>query len=255
VLQAMARFTAADGTTLSYEDQGDGPAVLLLHGFATTARVNWGRPGVIHALVGAGYRVLTPDLRGHGRSDTPHHPEAYRWDRLVGDETGLLDHLGLEAAAIGGYSLGSSVAMLAAEADTRFIAAMLGGAGARSLAGPDAEAAETLASAMEAPRTSEVAGRGRAFRTFAEATRSDLAALAALQRALPSWPAPRPGRLRVPVLVVAGTQDTLAGPPGRLAEAFPAGQAVTVPGNHMNAMTNPAFADALVGFLSRLPGW
>jgi pimeloyl-ACP methyl ester carboxylesterase len=173
----------------------------------------------------------------------------------VGDETGLLDHLRLETAAIGGYSLGSTVAMLAAEADTRFTAAMLGGAGARSLASPDSEAAEILASAMEAPRTSEVAGRGRAFRTFAEATRSDLVALAALQRALPSWPAPLPGRLQVPVLVVAGTEDTLAGPPGPLAHAFPAGQAVTVPGNHMNAVTSPAFTDALVGFLSRLPRW
>ena len=98
----MATFTAADGATLSYDDQGNGPTVLLLHGFATTARVNWGRPGVIHALVDAGYRVLTPDLRGHGRSDAPHEPEAYGWDRLVADETGLLDHLGLEAVAIGG---------------------------------------------------------------------------------------------------------------------------------------------------------
>ncbi|MBO0714752.1 MAG: alpha/beta fold hydrolase [Acidimicrobiales bacterium] len=251
----MATFAATDGTIVGFLDRGQGPAVLLLHGFAANAGVNWERSGVIGALADAGYRVLAADLRGHGRSGTPHQPEAYGAARFVDDATGLLDHLGLGAAAIVGYSLGSRVAMLAAAADPRFRAVVLGGAGARSMTDPDEQTAESLAAAMEAPRASEVSGRGRAFRSFAEATGSDLVALAALQRALPSWPAPVPAGIRVPVLVVAGTNDDLAGPPGPLAERFPNGQAATVPGNHMNAVTNRAFAEAVVGFLDRLPRW
>lgn len=251
----MATFAAPDGTSLHFVDRGHGPAVLLLHGFAANANVNWDRPGVIAALVDAGYRVVAPDLRGHGRSATPHHPDAYRANRFVDDASGLLDHLDLGAAVIGGYSLGSRVTMLAAQADPRFSAAVLGGAGERSLASPNERAAETLAAAMEAPRASEVSGRGRAFRTFAEATGSDLVALAAVQRALASWPAPEPTSVRVPVLVVAGADDDLAGDPAALAETFPNGHAAAVPGNHMNAVTNRAFSEALVGFLDHLARW
>lgn len=251
----MAAFAAPDGIAVEFLDRGRGPAVLLLHGFAANAGVNWERSGVIRALAEAGYRVLAPDLRGHGRSGTPHETEAYGAARFVDDATGLLDHLGLGAAAVAGYSLGARVAMLATEADPRFTSLVLGGAGARSLAGPDEQAAETLAAAMEAPRASEVSGRGRAFRSFAEATGSDLEALAAMQRALPSWPTPVPAGIGVPVLVVAGADDDLAGPPGPLAETFPNGQAATVPGNHMNAVTNRAFSETLVSFLDRLARW
>lgn len=55
--------------------------------------------------------------------------------------------------------------------------------------------------------------------------------------------------------MVNGAEDTLAGPPGPLAQAFARGEATTVPGTHMNAVTNPAFNRAVVSFLDGLPRW
>jgi pimeloyl-ACP methyl ester carboxylesterase len=251
----MACFSGVDGTTLVYEDRGEGPAVVLLHGFAANSQVNWVRPGVLEALVRAGYRVVALDQRGHGRSDAPHRPDAYSPDLVVGDVSSLLDHLELQAAAVAGYSFGSRVALLAAEADPRVVAVVLGGAGGPTLTSPTTERAGSLAWAMEAERATEVPEAERGFRRFAEATRSDLAALAALQHALPAWPPSRPERVAVPVLALAGRDDTLAGPPGQLAAAFRHGEAAVVRGNHMNAVADPAFAQAMISFLDRLASW
>ncbi|MGH9064525.1 MAG: alpha/beta fold hydrolase [Acidimicrobiales bacterium] len=247
---------SADGTALSYDDQGDGPSVVLLHGYAANAFVNWVRPGIAGALAGAGYRVLALDLRGHGRSEAPHQVDAYAPGRLVEDAAGLLDQAGVPGAVVGGYSLGARLGLLVAAADPRVRALVLGGVGEATLTGTDAAAAEAVAAAMEARRLADVEDRtGRAFRAFADATHSDRSALACLQRALPSWPAPTPGEVGVPCLVVAGSEDTLAGRPEPLAQPMEEGRAVTVPGNHMNAMLGPAFARAVLDFLGGLRPW
>jgi pimeloyl-ACP methyl ester carboxylesterase len=59
-------------------------------------------------------RVFLLDLRGHGKSGKPHDPARYTWAALAGDVFGLLDHLGLERAVVGGLSLGANVALAAA---------------------------------------------------------------------------------------------------------------------------------------------
>ncbi|MGH9062110.1 MAG: alpha/beta fold hydrolase, partial [Acidimicrobiales bacterium] len=200
----MPSFDSTDRTTLVYDDVGAGPAVALLHGYAANAQINWVRPGIAGALTGAGFRVLAPDLRGHGRSGAPHQVEAYAAGRLVEDVAGLLDAAGVEAAVLVGYSLGSRVAMLAAPGEPRVTAVVLGGVGEASLGGVTAEVAGRIASAMEAGRAADVEDRSaRAFRSFADATRSDRVALAAVQRALATWPAADPAAVTVPTLVVA----------------------------------------------------
>lgn len=252
----METFRSADGSSLVYDDRGAGPAVVLLHGYAATGFVNWGRPGVVDALVDAGYRVLVPDLRGHGGSEAPHEVDAYAASRFVDDVTALLDVAAVPAAVLGGYSLGARVALMAGAGDPRVHALVLGGFGAASLDGVGARFAERVAAAMEAPRAAGVEdARARAFRAFADATRSDRAALACVQRALPSWPRPDPAGIGLPTLVVAGAEDTMAGGPEPLAERMAGGRAVTVPGNHMNAMLHPAFAGALRSFLDGLRPW
>src|SRR3989440_11465834 len=105
----MEQLTSFDGTRLAYEDDGAGALVLLLHGFAGDHIVNWVRPGVVDALVAAGYRVVAPDARGHGASDKPHDPAAYEGDAMTRDARLVLDASGADAAFVVGYSMGAMV--------------------------------------------------------------------------------------------------------------------------------------------------
>jgi len=62
----MANFDSFDGLSLYYDDQGDGPTVVLLHGFAADMNVNYVRSGILDLLLDEGYRVVALDARGHG---------------------------------------------------------------------------------------------------------------------------------------------------------------------------------------------
>jgi len=70
-------FEARDGARLAYRELGDGRPVVLVHGFFSTAMVNWVRYGHAESLAARGFRVIMPDLRGHGDSAKPHDPAAY----------------------------------------------------------------------------------------------------------------------------------------------------------------------------------
>ncbi len=102
----------ANGITLSVDDTGgDGPAVLLLHGFPDTGRM-WRNQTA--ALAAAGHRVIVPDQRGYGASDKPAEVAAYALPNLVADAVGVLDHLGIERASVVGHDWGAAVAWLTA---------------------------------------------------------------------------------------------------------------------------------------------
>jgi pimeloyl-ACP methyl ester carboxylesterase len=97
------------GRRLAYETYGAGDrVVVLLHGLLMDARVN--RP-VARALAARGYRVVLLDLLGHGASDKPLHAAEYRFDVYADQVIGLLDHLGVEQAVVGGVSLGANVSL------------------------------------------------------------------------------------------------------------------------------------------------
>ena len=64
----------SDGLTLAHESTGEGPPVLCIHGFASSGKVNWIDTGWVETLVGAGYRAITLDNRGHGASEKPYDP-------------------------------------------------------------------------------------------------------------------------------------------------------------------------------------
>lgn len=105
----MGRSFDSDGVSIYYTDEGSGEAVVLVHGFAVDERLNWRMPGVTRMLARE-MRVISVDLRGHGRSGKPHDATLYGL-HLVGDLTRLLDHLGLERAHVAGYSLGGFIAL------------------------------------------------------------------------------------------------------------------------------------------------
>ncbi|MDQ1520729.1 MAG: hypothetical protein QOI55_1802 [Actinomycetota bacterium] len=247
----MQRFTSFDGIGIAYAESGDGPTVLLLHGFAADHVANWVRPGVVDALVEAGHHVVAPDARGHGESDKPHDPEAYAGDAMVSDARVLLDHLGVREVDVVGYSMGAMVASRLAPVEPRARSLVLGGVGGRLAEGRMAVRRSELAAALLAddPRTIDNVG-ARAFRRFAERNGADLQALAAMQRTPPVDGRARLREISVPTLVIAGRDDTLAGDPAGLAAVIPNATARVVSGDHLTAVYDPVFAQAIVEFLA-----
>jgi len=93
--------------TLSVHEAGQGPAVVLCHGFPELA-YSWRHQ--LRALADAGYRVIAPDQRGYGASDAPEPVEAYGIEQLTGDLAALLDALGIERAVFAGHDWGGFIA-------------------------------------------------------------------------------------------------------------------------------------------------
>jgi pimeloyl-ACP methyl ester carboxylesterase len=154
-------FTSFDGTKLAYFDEGDGPAVVLLHGFGLDGMDNFGpfdrflpklerslalirermgaapplpelpaegKPGLAAHLRAAGARVIVPDMRGFGASDKPRDTQAYADSAMARDVIALVRHLGLDAVDILGFSMGSvAAAKLLALGAPRVRSAVLSG--------------------------------------------------------------------------------------------------------------------------------
>jgi pimeloyl-ACP methyl ester carboxylesterase len=96
---------SVDGVELSVAVEGEGPTVVLCHGFPELA-YSWRHQ--VPALVEAGYRVVVPDMRGFGESARPPEIEAYDVVQLTGDLAGLLDQLGEEKAVFVGHDWGAA---------------------------------------------------------------------------------------------------------------------------------------------------
>lgn len=253
----MKRFSSFDGVEIAYDVLGEGDAVLLHHGFASDSKTNWLRPGVAQAVRESGRQALLIDARGHGESGKPHDPACYANGAMERDVRCLLDLLGVEHAHFVGYSMGSFIGMRLAPDDPRLLSLVLGGVGLDQIRTWRPEDATQIAEALEAPSTVESANAmARAFRSFADATRADRIALAAVQRSGDLVPGPEHlARIAIPTLVLNGDRDVLAGAPQPLAEAIPGAQGASVPGNHLSAVVQPEFRRAVVRFLDSVPGW
>jgi soluble epoxide hydrolase/lipid-phosphate phosphatase len=97
-------FVNSNGIRMAVYEQGEGPAVILLHGFPELA-YSWRHQ--LPALAAAGYRPIAPDQRGYGRTDRPTRVEDYRIEQLVADICGLLDSLQLQQATFVGHDWGA----------------------------------------------------------------------------------------------------------------------------------------------------
>src|SRR5258705_8608659 len=95
------------GTEIYYEVTGEGPPVVLLHGFPDSGRL-WRHQ--VPALADAGFQVIVPDLRGYGRSDKPEAVEAYSLMLLAGDVMAILAELGIPKAHVVGHDWGAALA-------------------------------------------------------------------------------------------------------------------------------------------------
>ncbi|UOQ89940.1 alpha/beta hydrolase [Agromyces endophyticus] len=221
------------------------PPVLLVHGFATDARVTWQGTGWVKALVDAGRDVITVDLRGHGESDTPIEADAYRAAVLGADLVAVLDSVGVPVVDVVAYSMGCRVATaFATLAPDRLRRLVLGGAGPREhfaawrldevrallldgVPSSDPVVEQVLKPALDAGADPEV--------------------LLAVVSGFAGAPLEVPGG--VPVLFVAGELDPVPAGVAELARDHGA-ELVTVPGrDHVSTLTSRVFKDAAIGFL------
>jgi len=252
----MFRFTTSDGLSIACHEWAGGPAqppVLLHHGFAASGPINWKAPGIVDALVAAGRRVIAIDARGHGASDKPHDPAFYGEARMARDVSELIDHLGVAAIDLAGYSMGAIVGLICASQEPRVRRLVVGGVGEGVVATggvdtrhvPNAAIVQALlsddVSMIEHPAAAP-------FRLFADAIGADRKALAAQASVVHAQPIPL-DRITAPTLVVAGDDDPLAVHPERLAAAIPGARSLLVGGDHRTAVAAPAFAQAIVAFL------
>jgi pimeloyl-ACP methyl ester carboxylesterase len=105
------RIVETNGIRMHVAEQGQGPLVLLCHGFPESW-YSWRHQ--LQALAAAGYHAVAPDMRGYGRTDQPAEIERYTLLHLIGDMVGLVEALGGAPAVIAGHDWGAPVAWHAA---------------------------------------------------------------------------------------------------------------------------------------------
>src|SRR5215468_10173047 len=105
------RMIQANGIHIHIAEQGEGPLVVMCHGFPE-CWYSWRHQ--LAALSAAGFHAVAPDMRGYGQSDRPEVIDQFTLLHLVGDMVGVLDTLGAEQAVIVGHDWGAPVAWRAA---------------------------------------------------------------------------------------------------------------------------------------------
>jgi pimeloyl-ACP methyl ester carboxylesterase len=256
---------------LHVDDVGPGPVVVLLHGFPFDNTM-WESQ---QATVGSEYRILSPDLRGHGRSVAPDEP-VYPVDALADDVLETLDAMGIEGPVVlGGQSMGGYVALSIADRfPTRLRALMLFDTRSGADTPEAARVREDLAREVEAAGTAEPVVRSMIPKLFSPTTRQRRAdlisrigdrmlatparAVAATLRGLATRP-DRTGclsRILVPTLVVCGVDDAITPleQSRGLASAIPNARLVEIPdAGHLAPLENPAPVNlAILEFLRDL---
>jgi len=242
---------SSTGLRLAYEVQGSGPPIVLVHGFASNRGTNWRSPSWYRTLSEAGRQVIALDVRGHGESDKPHDAAAYDEAELASDVVRLLDHLSIARADVMGYSMGGFILLrVLAEQPQRLNKAIIAGVGENYYRRTSANG-DKIAEGLRVPTSRDVMDAvARQFRVFAEQGKNDLEALALcmLRPRVTINSFPDNG---VPVLIVVGATDSIAGDARVLAEHVPNARLVIVPGrDHMLTVGDKAYKDAVISFLN-----
>jgi pimeloyl-ACP methyl ester carboxylesterase len=265
LLGPEGRYFDSGGVRIHYTDEGAGTPVLLVHGLAYAASLEWRRSGLIDALVAQHYRVIALDNRGHGRSAKPHEPEQYG-AAMAEDLAALLDHLKLPRAHVVGYSMGGFITLkFVVTHPERVITAAVCGAGWDEPTPENLAFSEDVAEAFERGEAGPLPQRLgiqerpasftesigiRAFLTWF----NDPLALAAVARASRGLGV-TDVQLRaniVPVLTVIGENDGLLPEAQALHERMANHELVILPGkNHMNTDSSKAFRANIEKFLQQ----
>jgi pimeloyl-ACP methyl ester carboxylesterase len=241
-------FYGRDGARLAYREMGEGRPVILIHGFFSTAMVNWVRYGHAAKIAARRFRVVMPDLRGHGDSAKPHAADAYPPDILADDGFALIEHLGLADYDLGGYSLGARTTIRMLARGARPGRAVVAGAGWDGIV-HTAGRGEFFRNLLTNPGTFQRGSAQWMAEAFLKTVGGDPVALLHVLETFVDTSRETLGGIDIPTLVLIGAGDHDTGSAEELAAALPQGQYAVVPGNHMSAVTKPELGGAIADFL------
>jgi pimeloyl-ACP methyl ester carboxylesterase len=237
------------GVGIAVHRLGAGQPVVMIHGLASSADTNWIRYGHAAKLAEAGFEAVMLDLRCHGQSEVPRDPGAYPSDVALLDIEAVLAALDLGPIDLVGYSLGArfSVALVARGLKPRRL--VLGGMGYETLTHWEARRDHFL-NMLKRFDLSRLGDADYLAIQFMKQMNVDPVALALLLRSTGNLAPALLDNVRMPALVVAGSEDREVGSPELLAERLPDGRFQPVPGNHMNCITKPEFGAAIAVYLA-----
>jgi pimeloyl-ACP methyl ester carboxylesterase len=265
----MPQLTAPDGLTINYAEWGDleSPAVVLLHGFTADLRMWAGQTEPFST----DYRVIAPDLRGHGRTDAPEDPADYTMERYRDDLLALLDGLGIDICALVGCSFGGMIAVHFATEHPERIAALVLSDTSAAFDHPDydqryREREAGIAANMEIVDRfgpAELGKRAAAnisdpflaegMRTrYAKMSREGVLGAASVRRGRPNVLPLLHERLNMPVLICTGTEDPVHSASLVMANELPSARVTTFrdTGHGIPSLRADAFNDTVLGFFN-----
>ena len=226
---------SGDGTRIHYEATGDGPAVLLAHG-SLMQGASWGEAGYVNAL--GDFRTVVLDCRGYGASDKPHEPSAYAAERYQEDLIAVADDAGAERFAVAGYSWGTAGAWrVAANHPDRVAGLVALGGWHPNLYSFDLEIMERTR--IEPMRNVGVEGIAMYMKSEEgplpewwerQVLACDPDAYIAQRYAAVDWTRLPPTDVRVPTLLISGSEEDTARDSHLIAGVLDDGEAVIVEG-------------------------
>jgi pimeloyl-ACP methyl ester carboxylesterase len=196
---------SGDGTPIVYDITGDGPALILLHGFPGKRQV-WHEAGYGEHLR-RDFTVISIDLRGNGESGKPRTQEAYHVEKELEDLFAIADACSVSRFLLWGFSFGGRIALQAAARSDRIIRAVAAGCSFKRMYSEkllrDIAWLERLVAAQRKGTLASLSEEEQAF-----AQEEDVEACLACTQALPTWPVVEPSDLRCPTFIYVGSADT-----------------------------------------------
>lgn len=246
---AMHTYDSFDGTPISYKELGTGPLVVLLHGFTGNADLNFFQPGIAQKIAAAGYRVVAPDLRGHGASPYNAPPANWPADAVARDQIALVAHLGENPYATVGYSMGSISALRWHLLSRNTGRMALGGIGDSAADEFNTDRNTAFRAAINQAMAGEDTPGAKAMLGRARSTGGTLEGYLGALSARTYTPADLLATFDVPALVLTGDEDLDNGSGPGLAALLPGATHHILTGTHLSAVVDPELPRAVIAFL------
>ncbi len=236
-------YASFDSVKIYYEAKGNGFPVVLVHGFIVNGD-SWKKTALYNDLVREGYRVITMDLRGNGRSGKPHIDTAYAKDAEAKDIMGLLTYLKIPKYDVIGYSRGSIIVSRLLVLDKRVNKAVMGGMGT-DFTDPEWPRRKMFYRALMGDTVKQLED----MVNYVKTSGLDQLALAYQQKYQPSTSVEELSILPNKILVICGDHDEDNGSATRLAFLIPKAYYIQVPGTHNTASQSKDFSAKIIYFL------